>query len=144
MALRIHRLRPRADHFLVRARFSGNAGELVGQRAPGDRHALSMQHTVVEQDAQDLRHAARGVEIGGDETSRRLELAQHRHALAHALEVVDRPLDAGGSGDRKIVQHRVGRAARRHHQRDRVFDRVACDDIARLQLALDGVDQSPS
>ena len=42
------------------------------------------------------------------------------------------------------MQHRVGRAAGRHHQRDCVFDRVARDDIARLQVALDGVDQSAS
>ena len=54
------------------------------------------------------------------------------HALADALEVVDGPRHFGGRRDREVVQHRVGRAAGGHHQRDRVLDRLARDDVARL------------
>ena len=47
-----------------------------------------------------------------------------------------RPLDAGRVRDGEEVQHRVGRAAGRHDHGDRVLDRLARDDVARLQVVL--------
>ena len=90
-----------------------------------------------EQHLQYLRNAAGAMEIDGDVLSRRLEIAQHRNAFAHTLEIIDRPFDAGRCGNREIVQHRVGRAARRHDERDRVLDRFTRDDVARFQITLD-------
>ena len=45
-----------------------------------------------------------------------------------------RPLHARRVRDGEVVQHRVGRAAGRHDQRDRVLDRLARDDVARLEV----------
>ena len=100
-----------------------------------------MQEPVREQHLEHLRHAARVAEVRRDEAPRRLEVAQHRHAPAHALEVVDRPLDAGRRRDREVVEHRVGRAAGGHHERDRVLDRPPRDDVARLDVAPDRLDE---
>ena len=47
----------------------------------------------------------------------------------------------GGGRDGEIVQHRVGRATGRHDQRDRILDRFPGDDVARLEVALDRLDQ---
>ena len=98
----------RTDHFLVASGTLGNVGKLFAKRFACNRHALSMQQPVIEQHAQHLRHAARGVKIGGDETTRGLELAQHRHALSHPLEIIDGPFDFGRGSDREVVQHRIG------------------------------------
>ena len=46
MALRVHRVRPRPDHVLVGARLVGHVGELLGDRAAGDRHAVAVQQAV--------------------------------------------------------------------------------------------------
>ena len=120
---------------------SGNAGQLLGHRAAGDRHAIAVQQTGLQQHLQHLRHAAGPVEVDRDILARRLQVAQHRHLLADALEVVDRPFDFSRRGDRQEVQHRVGRAAGGHDQRDSVLDGVVRDDVARAQVVLDGFDE---
>ncbi len=106
-----------------------------------DGHAFAVQHAIREQDLQYLRHTARAVEIDRDVAARGLEVAQHRHLAPHALEIVDGPLHTGSRSDGQVMQHRVGRAAGRHHQRDRVLDRLAGDDVARLEVVLDRLDQ---
>ena len=129
------------DHVLVRARSFRDALQLLGERAPGDRHAIAVQQAVLEQHLEHLRHAARAVEIDRDVASRGLEIAEHRHLPAHALEVVDRPFDARRVRDGEVVQDGVRRAAGRHDERHRVLDRLARDDVARLQVVLDRCDE---
>src|SRR3954465_10464768 len=104
------------------ARLRGHVLQHFRHRLAVDRHAVAMQHAVLEKDLQYLRHAARAVEIHRYEAPGRLEIAKDRDLAAHALEVVDRPLHPGGAGDGEKVQHRVGRAARRHDERDAVLD----------------------
>ena len=95
VALRVHRLATRA-------------GSRPGRRAarparpsasrPCVLPVIVMQSpcssAVLEQHLQHLRHAAGAVEVDRDVAARGLEVAQHRHLLAHALEVVDGPLHA--------------------------------------------------
>ena len=78
-----------------------------------------------EQHLHHLRDAARAMKFGGYVASRRLEIAQHRGALANGLEVVDGERDVGGVCDREQMQHGVGRSADRHHHRDRVLESLA-------------------
>ena len=50
-----------------------------------------MQQARIQQQLHDLRNAAGAVQIRRDVTSGRFQVAQHRHALADALEVIDSP-----------------------------------------------------
>ena len=77
---------PGTDHVLVAARLVRHVAQHLGDGLAVDRHALAVQDAVAEQDLQDLRHAARAMEIDRDVAARGLEVAQHRHLAAHALE----------------------------------------------------------
>jgi penicillin-binding protein 1A len=79
-------------------------------------------------------YATGSMQVGGDILPRGLEVADHRHARANALEVVDSPVDVGSVRNGQEMEHRVGRSAGGHDQRDRVFDRLAGDDVARAQV----------
>ena len=69
-----------------------------------------MQQAGHQQRLHDLRNATRQVQVDGQVLAGRLEVAQHRGFLAHALEVVNRPLDAGRMRNCQEVQHGIGRA----------------------------------
>ena len=56
-------------------------------------------------------------QLGHHVSAARLEVGEHRHALADAREVVDGQLHAGGVRHRQQVQHGVGRAAERDDRR---------------------------
>ena len=130
MPVRVHRITPRPDNFLIGARRGRQMGKLFADGAAGDRHAFAVQQAMLLQHAQHLRYAARAMEIDGDEAPRGLEIADHRHALANALEIVDGPLHFGRRCNGEEMQHRIGRAAGGHHQRDRILDRLPGDDVA--------------
>src|SRR6185436_16531582 len=89
MTLRIHGIVERPDHVLVHARPVRHVRQLLGYRAAGDRHAIAVEPTGDEQHLEHLRNAAGAMEIDGDVLARRLQIAQHRHTLADALEIVD-------------------------------------------------------
>ena len=61
-------------------------------------------------------------ELGHQISAARLQVREHRHALADAREVVERELDLRGVRDREQMQHGVRRAAERDHGRDRVLE----------------------
>ena len=77
------------------------------------------------------RAAAGGVQVGGDEAARRLEIGDERRPRADAIEIGQRQLDARFPRDRQQVQHGVGRSAGRRDDGDRVLDRLPRDDVAR-------------
>ena len=132
MALRIHGPAPRTYDLLICTRVLVDLVELVAHRPACDGHALAVQQAMRQQHLEYLRHTAGAVEIDGYEPARRLQVTQHGHALPHSLEVIDGPLDFRCGGNGEVVQHRVGRSAGRHHHCDRVFNRFAGDDVARL------------
>ena len=100
-----------------------------------------MQQAGHQQRLHDLRNATRQVQVDGQVLAGRLEVAQHRGFLAHALEVVNRPLDAGRMRNCQEVQHGIGRAAHDHDHRDRIFDGFSGDEVARLDVFFDRFDQ---
>ena len=57
-------------------------------------------------------------------------VGQVRHPGGDPVEVVELELDPGLVGDGEQVQHRVGRAAERHGDGDRVLERALGEDVA--------------
>jgi hypothetical protein len=80
-------------------------------------------------------------EVGSTHKSGR---AVHRHAPAHALEVIDGPAHTGGRGDRQKVQHGIGGAAGGHDHSDGVFQGFFGHDVAWFDVFFDGLDQDAS
>ena len=62
------------------------------------------------------------------------EVGEVGHAVARALEVVDRERHVDGAGHRDEMQHGVRRTADGHHDRHRVLKRLARHDVARLDV----------
>ena len=116
------------------ARFSATVLPVIVMQSPCSRPASSSTFIT-------CRDAAGAVQVDRQVLAAGLQVAQHRHLAAHALEVVDRPFDLGRVRDGQEVQHRVGRAAGGHDHRHRVLDRLLGDDVARLQVGLHRLDQ---
>ena len=141
MPLFVHRIVPLPDHILIGARISWYFGQRLFHGLTGDGHAVTVQQAVVQQHFQHLRHTACTVKIHRHVAPRRFQVAQHRYFLAHALKIVDGPFDVRGMRHRQIVQYGVGGTAGGHDQRHGVFYRFAGDDVERLDVHFDGVDQ---
>ena len=78
--------------------------------------------------AQQRAHAAGGEEILHVAVADRLEIDQHRRGIRELVELLERHLDAGAAGDRGEMDHRIGRAAEREQDAQRVLDRLRIDD----------------
>ena len=81
------------------------------QRAAVDVRRVTVHEAGLQQLAGDERDTARGVQVGGDEASTRLDVCDDGRALGDAVELVDRELDAELVRDCEQVQHAVRRAA---------------------------------
>ena len=97
----------------------------------GDRDRVAVEDAGVGEALEDHRHAAGGVEVGGDEAAAGLEVGEQRRRPRDPLEVVHRQLDPELVGERDQVQDAVGRAAGGADAGDRVLQRVAGDHLAR-------------
>ena len=80
------------------------------------------------------RHAAGAVVVLAEIFAGRLQVDQQRHAVPARLPVLERQLDADVAGDRGEVDRRVGRAADRRVDDDRVEEGVAGQDVRRLEV----------
>src|SRR5215510_1451165 len=114
MPVRIERSFPGPYYILPGVRLIGNILEFLGERASSNGEAFSVHEAVIEEHFEHRRHASRAMEVHRNVASGRFQVAQHGYLLAYALEVVDRPFDACGVRDGKIVKDRVSRAAGRH------------------------------
>ena len=81
--------------------------------------------------AQQRAHAAGGEEILHVAVADRLEIDQHRRRIRELVELIERDLDAGAAGDRGQMDDRVGRAAERKQDAQRILDRLRVDDPRR-------------
>ena len=132
---RVHDILPsREDHIL----------QVFSDRLTGDRHAIAVQIAAVEQGLHQHRHAADIVQILHHVPSARLEIADIRGALADLAEIMQVELDAGLVGDRRQMQSAIGRAAGRGDDCRGVFERLAGDDVARPNVALDQFHHRPA
>ena len=90
------------------------------------------------------RQAAGVVEILHQEGAGGAEIGGDRHVAGDAVEVVEQELDAGAAGHGDQVDDGVGRAAERHVDDERVLERGAGKDVARLQVLADHLDDAPA
>ena len=67
-----------------------------------------MQHASVEEQLHHLRNAAGLVQIDSEVFTAGLQVANHRHFFAHALEIVNRPFHVCGMRDGQEVQYGIG------------------------------------
>ncbi len=96
----------------------------------GHRQAIAVHQTGIQQRLHHHGHTADVVDVEHHVLAERFHVRQVRHLLADAGEVLQRQLDVGLVGDRQQMQHRIGRAAERHHHRDRVLERLLGEDVA--------------
>ena len=141
MAFGIHGLVNRADHVLVGAWNFRHVFQVFGNGFARDGHAIAVQQAGCQQGFHDLGDTARLVQVHGQVLAARLQVANDGDFLAHALEIINRPLDASRVGNGQKVQHRVGGAARGHDHSHSVFDGFLGDDVAGLEVFFDGFDQ---
>jgi len=113
-------------------------GHVLVQRLAGHRHRIRVEDAgPLEQLPQDGRHPARAIHVLDVVVGRRRHLADVRHALGHLVQPGQRVVYARLLRQRERVQDRVGRAAHRHVQRERVVDGLRRHNVARAQVHLD-------
>ncbi len=96
--------------------------QVLGERLPGHRHAVAVQIAALEEVFHQGRRAAHRVEILLDVLAARLQVGQQRHAVAGALEIIQRQRDARRLRDRHQVQHGVGGSAHGHDHRQGIVE----------------------
>ena len=99
-----------------------------------------MDFLVRHQFANHRRHAAGAVKFLAEIETGRLQIHQHRDFVAVFLPVVDREFDADMARQRVDVDRRVGRAADRRVHHDAVLECLAGQDVGRLEILPDHVD----
>ena len=129
------------DYVLIGARLGRNVFERFGDRLPGDRERVAVQNSVDEENFHHLRNAAGGVQVRDYIPARGLQIAENGNARTNRFKIVERKRYVSGTRDGEQMQNRVCRAARSHHHGDRVFECLAREDMARQNLAADGVRQ---
>ena len=103
---------------------------------PGDGHAVAVQQAGVEQLLHHDLHAAHAVDVAHHEPAGRAHVDEVRHACgAMRSKSSSSQVDVGLARDREQVQHGVGRAGERHHDGDRVLERLLGHDVARQRPA---------
>ena len=141
MAVLVHGVAHGANHLLVGTGLVGHIGQVVCHGFASDGHAVAVYQARIQQHLHHLGDATGTVQVDRQELAAGFEVTNDGHFLAHALKVVDGPFHACCMGDGQEMQHRVGRATRGHDDRHRVFNGLFGDDVAWLQVLLDGFNQ---
>ena len=131
------RRRERADDALVLDR---RGPAIVADRLAVRGHRVFMDQPLLHQFGDHRWHAAGMVIIFAEILAGGLEIYHQRHLVAVRLPVVDRQVDADVTCDRGKVDRCVGRAPDRRIDDDRVVERLLCEDVGRLQIFRNHVD----
>ena len=103
MPLLVDCLLYRHDHILIGTRLVRYMGQLFCHGLAGNGDAIAMQQASVEQNLHYLRNTTGSVQIGRHILTRGFQVTDHRYLLAHALVVIDMPLDISGMRYRQKV-----------------------------------------
>ena len=122
-ALRLDRVGDGTDDVLAGC-LVGRVG-LLADRPAGDRDLVAVQQPGLGEAAEDQRHAAGAVEVGGDVAAAGLQVGEQRRLPGDPLEVGHLERDPGLAGDGEQVEDAVGRAAGGADAGDRVLERLA-------------------
>src|SRR5688500_13801413 len=123
MAVGLDWIRERTDNVLV-ARVGCYVLQILGEGFAGNREAVAMQQSGIEQHLHEWRESADARQVSHPVFPRRSEIGEHGYFFPNAREVIDRKLHIGGVRHREEVKHGVGRTAERDYDRDRVFKRL--------------------
>ncbi len=120
-------------------------GDVLAQGLAGDRRAVEGQQALViaQQGAEDGVDAAGDVDVLDVVLVARRDLAQVRGGLADVVDAAQVVVDLGLLGQGQGVEDGVGAAAHGHVHAQRVVDRLAVDDVARLEILVDQLDDAP-
>src|SRR5262249_8508696 len=135
------RILPRADHVTVRVR---RRAAIVPDGATVDGHRVLVDAAVPHQLAHHSRHAASTVVLLPEIDARRLQVDEEWHVETDLLPVLDRKLDADVAGERIEMNRRVGRAADRGVDHDRVLERLVSQDVGGFQVLANHFDDTPA
>ena len=102
---------------------------LIRNRPPSYGFRGPVQYSALEEPARDEGTAARGIQIGGDETARWLEIGDERDPGADAIEIAEGQAERRFMGNGNQMQYRIGRPAGGRDRCDRVFERFSRDDV---------------
>ena len=114
-----------------------HARQILRDRPPGDRHAVAVQVTVVEQRLHQKRHAASFEQILGDIAAARFQIGDIWCPFEDLGDVKKVELDPAFMCDCWQMQAGIGRAAGGGDHGRRILQRLAGDDVARPDVGLD-------
>ena len=137
----LQRLVQRRNHFLA-GRFDAPSRLRLARVWPVTVIAILVECLPSSRRFTSRRDAAGAVHVSGHKAAGRLQIGQQRRAFADFLEIVDVQRNASFARNRQQVQYRVGRAAGGSHAGDRVFERMARQDVF-ADDALASADSSP-
>ena len=106
------------------------------------RHGIAMQAPGREQLSHDRGNATGAVKTFAQIFARGLDIGQKRHVKADFLPIGDMQLYACVARDRLQMRRRVGRAANRRVDHDRILEGLAGQNIRGLQIFLDHRDDA--
>ena len=106
--------------------------------AHGARHrqGIQMNQILLGQFVHHGRNAARFVEVHHMMLARRAEFSNVRRAAGNLIKERCRNLNPCFMGNRREVQHRIGRTANRHIHRDGIFKGLLGQNITRTNVVL--------
>src|SRR5665213_307554 len=139
--VRRQRALERTDHRLI---LDLGTLAVLAQRLAVRRQRLLVDQAVPDQLRDDGRDTAGAIEILAQVFAGRLQVHQQRQLVAVGLPVIDRELDADVARECDHVHGRIGRAAKRGIDTDRIDERFARQDVRRLAIGMDHLDDPAS
>ena len=131
------RIAGRTDDVLVGREH--DVGQILGDRLAGDGHAVAVQIAAVEQRLHQHRHAADLAQVLGDVAAAGLQVGDVGRALEDLGNVVQVELDARTHARSPADAGRHWSSRRRRRRPRGVLQRLAGDDVARADVALEQV-----
>ena len=138
----LQRMAHRSDDLLSRSFF--RSVSFFRECASGDRKSRAIGAMAIQQAFGDERNASGLIDVGGYESSCRLQVSKQRSAFADFLEIVHHQSEAGLARNRQQVQHRIGRSASAGHARDRILKSRADQNVFRTQATLEQIQNNLS
>ena len=144
-ACRLVGCRHRVNHVAVRRRRI-KPRDLLGKGLAGTCQDIAIEKARIEKVFHEHLNAALGIDIDHRIATERPRVDDHRNDVLRqvveflgAHHVAGEIRIAGGAGDFGRMKHHIRRTADRHGDDDGVADRLACDDVARLDVLCDHV-----
>ena len=124
-------------HDILPFRVGLNVGQVFRHGLAGHGHAFAVKQSRIQQGFHQRLNAADRDQLRHQVSAAGFYVRHHRNASADAGKIIQLQLDPGGMSHSKQMQHRVGGAAERDNNRNRVLECFTGHDVARLDITLD-------